>query len=208
MTSHHANRPAAALAIALAALAAAPASAPATLYIHVGQINLLPDTPNQTAGIWVTTDSADQVGGCNFNAQVAGGGPELGGLDGPDITGVDLTSGTIFAGNHLAQTDLGSLAQLAMYSVVTQDGTVTADGLLASLTFDTTGFSAIGSTWALELSATHNGPTDFAPTGATITDGTIRIVPEPATLLSLTGACLAAGGYLRRRLRIRRRRPE
>ena len=183
--------------VAVAALAAcvvlvAARPAPGGMYIDVGNVKLLPDTPGQTVAIWLTTDAADRVAGCNFNAEIGGAGPAFGGIDGPRITGVDLVTGTIFDGNNRGQTNLNSLGQLAMYSIVTDGGTVPAGGLLATLTIDTTGFTTPGSTWTLALGQTHNGPTDFAPDPAIITDGSIMLVPEPAAaaLLGLGGLAM------------------
>ena len=183
--------------VAVAALAAcvvllAARSAPGELYIRVDNVKLLPDTPGQAVAIWLTTDAADRVAGCNFNAEIGGAGPAFGGIDGPKITGVDLVTGTIFDGNNRRQTNINSLGQLAMYSIVTEGGTVPAGGLLATLTIDTTGFTTLGSTWTLALGQTNNGPTNFAPDLAIVTDGSIRLVPEPAAaaLLALGGLAL------------------
>jgi len=184
----------AAFVVAGALLAVGVASA--DIYIDVGDHVLLPDTPGQTVLISVSTDAGDMVGGCNFNAEIAGGGPAYGGAAGPVITAVDMEAGTIFDGNNTGQADLGSLAQLATYTIVTTGGTVPADGLLATLTIDTTGFTTPGSTWTLELGHTLNGPTDFAPAPAIITEGTIQLIPEPASLALLSLAGLA---LLRRR---------
>ncbi len=166
--------------------------APAGIYIDVGNVRLLPDTPGQMVQLWLTTDAADRVGGCSFNAQIGDGGPDIGGTDGPVISAVDLETGTIFTGNNRGHTDINSLAQLAMYSIVTESGTVPAEGLLVTLTIDTTGFTTPGATWTLAIGQTLNGPTDFAPTPAIITDGTITLTPEPAamTLLALGGIAL------------------
>lgn len=172
--------------------------ASADMYIDVGNVMLLPDTPGQTVQIMVSTDAADMVGGCNLNAEIAGGGPAYGGVAGPVITAVDMEAGTIFAGNNTGQTDLGSLAQLATYSIVTTSGTVPADGLLVTLTIDTTGFTTPGSTWTLALGQTLNGLTDFAPTPAIISEGTIQLIPEPASLALMA---LAGAALLRRRRR-------
>jgi len=150
---------------------------------------LLADTPGQWIDLIVS--GGDAVAGCNLNTQIGDGGPESGGTLGPIITAVDLegslTDPTIFFDNNEGQNDLGSVPQLAMYSIITDSGTVAADGVLARLEIDTTGF--VGDrTWTLALGVTRNGPTDFAPTPAVITDGAIHI-PEPASLslLSLGG---------------------
>jgi len=158
----------------------------ADMYIDVGNHLLQPNTPGQTIQIMVSTDAGDRAGGCNLNAEIAGGGPAYGGEFGPAITAVNMETGTVFAGQAEDANDIGSLAQMATYSIVTTSGTVLADGLLATLTIDTTGFTTPGSTWTLELGQTLNGPTDFAPTPVIITEGTIEIIPEPTTL-SLLG---------------------
>lgn len=170
--------------------------ASAGILINVGTHLLAPNTPGQTIQIFVSTTDANRIGGCNLNAQVDGAGPPYGGIAGPVITEANLVAGTIFAGNNSGQTDLGSVPMLAMYSIVTNSGTVEASGLLVTLTIDTTGYFTPGQTWTLQLGNTLNGATDFAPTAATIVDGSITLTPEPGTL-ALLG--LGAAGLLRRR---------
>ena len=111
----------------------------------------------------------------------------------PIITAVDLETG-IFSGNNDGQVDLGSIPQVAMLSITTSSGTVFADGVLARLEIDTTGYFG-DQTWTLWLNGTLNGATDFAPTAASITDGSIHI-PEPTSM-----ALLILGGlaFIRRR---------
>jgi len=163
-----------------------------------GDYELLENTSGQWIEILVT--GGDQVEGCNFTAQIGDGGPEAGpgGTRGPIITAVDLegsiTHPTIFFGNSDPQIDLGSVPQLAAYSIVPQSGTVPADGVLARLEIDTTGFFG-DRTWALSLGATAGDPTDCAPTPADITDGAIHI-PEPLSLLTLS---LGGWAFIRRR---------
>lgn len=182
----------AAIAAVVGIVLLAAGSVSADMYIDVGDHMLLPDTPGQIVRIMVSTDAGDMVGGCNLNAEIAGGGPAYGGEFGPAITAVDMEAETIFAGITEGATDIGSLAQLAICSIVTTGGTVLADGLLATLTIDTTGFTTPGSTWTLELGQTLNGPTDFAPAPAIISEGTIQLIPEPTTLalLGLSGLAL------------------
>jgi hypothetical protein len=178
--------------LAVAFVLALAQCASAAITIDVGTRTLLSNTPGQTVQIFVHTTDGNRVGGCNLNAQVDGAGPPYGGIAGPTITNVDLQTGTIFAGNNAGQVDLGSVPMLALYSIVTNSGTVLADGLLVTLTIDTTGYTF--GDWTLQLGNTLNGTTDFAPISATITDG--RILPEPATLALLV---LGAVGLLRRR---------
>jgi hypothetical protein len=169
-------------------------SANSALIIDVGGHELLPDTPNQTVQVFVS--GGDAVQGLNFYAQVADGGPAAGGtITGPSITAVNILSGTIFASNNAGQDDPGSLPQLAARTTTTASGTVSASGLLATLTFDTTGFTTTQS-WALSLGDTLNGPTDFAGVPITITDGSISVIPEPESV-AILGLVMSA--LLRRR---------
>ena len=140
--------------------------------ITVGTHEFLPNMPNQTVQIHVT--GGRPIEGLNFNAQIGDGGPAVGGTAGPVITAVDLETG-IFAGNNDGQVDLGSIPQLAMYSITTSSGSVVADGLLATLTIDTTGFDIGEGPWVLALGNTLNGSTDFAGVAASITDGYIEL---------------------------------
>lgn len=181
----------------------------------LGTYRLLPDTPGQEIEVFVrpdentTADSGetadDEVQGVNFNIQVGDGGPEAGRSDdGPVITAVDLFTGTIFEGNN---TGLGSGAgvlvpQVAFFSTTTASGTVTADGLLATVTIDTTGFFPEDGPFGLVLSQTLNNPTNFGTVSPEITDGQIVIVPEPGTL-ALFG--LAGVALLHRSRRVDRR---
>ncbi|MFA6134057.1 MAG: choice-of-anchor D domain-containing protein [Phycisphaerae bacterium] len=164
-----------AMILALVALLLTGATAMASITIDVGSRRLLPDRAGQKITVSVSTNASDSVGGCNLNVAIGGGGSGLGGVDGPAITSVDLATGTIFAGNNTGQVDLGSLPQLAMYSITTTSGTVTANGLLVTLVVDTTGYTVDGAAWDLAMGTTANGPTDFAPTAATITDGSIHL---------------------------------
>jgi len=108
------------------------------------------DTPGQWIEILVS--NGGQVAGCNFNAQIDDGGPASGGTLGPIITSVDLEGSlanpTIFFDNNMPQNDLGSVPQLAMYSILADSGTVLADGVLARLEIDTSGFFG-DQTWTL-----------------------------------------------------------
>lgn len=172
----------------------------------IGTYQLWPDTSDQAIKIFVS--GGQSVQGLNLNLQVADGGPEAGGsIDGPTIQSVDIFTGTIFDANN---TGLGSgngvlAPQVAFYSTTTQSGTVSAEGLLATVWIDTTGF--FDGSFDLVLSDTVNNPTNFGSTDPdltpTIVDGQITIVPEPATMLSLGlgGLALAMG---RRHVRARR----
>jgi len=166
------------------------ADAVATPMIVVGQHDLLANTADQPVRIMVS--GADEVQGLNFRAQVADGGthPDIGGsIEGPRITDVDLVSGTIFDGNTMGQSDVLSLPQISVQAATTSAGTVMAEGLLATVTLDTTGF--FEGTFGFSLADTRDGATDFAGIPIGITDGSIRIVPEPsAAMLLLAAAAL------------------
>ncbi len=158
--------------------------------IIVGTHHLVANQPGQV--LTISVSGGDPVYGVNLNVQVANGGPEAeatghlppgAGIDGPAITAVDLLNGTILQANNDGQVDAldrGEWPQLACSFALTNEGTVSADGVLAQLTFDTTGF--YGGTCALRLGKTLNGPTDFSGDPATITDGLLVVDPLETTL--------------------------
>ncbi len=174
----------------------------ADIIIDVGSHNLAPNTPGQQILIRVT--GGEQVQGLDFNVLVADGGSQLGGnIEGPAITKTDIILGTIFQENNTGVQDLGVFfRQFDARSTTTASGTVVADGVLATLTIDTTGF--FQGTFDLILSNTPNGPTDLPRlnngVAVRITDGTIHVVPEPGSFLFGTVSLLACG-VIRRRAR-------
>jgi hypothetical protein len=154
--------------------------------IMVGDIVLAANTPNQIVPIYVT--GGQLVSGLDLYVQVGDGGPELislglpRGTDAPSIAGVRLKDGTIFAQTPDAAVDLGSLPQVATWAISLSDaGSVAAEGLLATLVIDTTGFFA--GNWPLALAGVlpnhPAGPlnTSFATTPAFVENGKISIVP-------------------------------
>ncbi len=166
--------------------------------IDVGHHSLLPNTPGQI--IPITVSGGDEVAGFNLFAQVGDGGPELSdfgyppGTDGPAIAAVDLKSDTIFANVTGPQDDQTGVPQVAISSIEfsTPGESTIADGLLASLTIDTTGFSH--GTWDLLLDGVlpmfDNGPfqTDFAGIPATIFNGTLEVTGSLPGDFDVSGA--------------------
>jgi hypothetical protein len=159
--------------------------------IDVGEHLLLPDA-TQTIAIYSSGD--ETVQGLNFYVQIGDGGEDNGGTDTkPIITTVDIVgSGTLFQGNNTGQSTIGSKLLWAA-STTTDAGTVSDNGLLAYVTIDTTG-TKLGDVYALSLTGTGAGifgdpglDTDFAGIAATITNGSIRIVPEPGAFVLLGG---------------------
>ncbi len=159
------------------------ATSPASPIVLVGSHNLLPELPDQSIEIYVA--GGDLVQGLNFRIQVEDGGPHppvTGLVPGPRITAVDLVSQTIFSTNNNGQLDVLRSPQIWVQSITTSPATVPndqvpAEGLLATVTFDTTGFSV--GVYALMMSSTLDGPTDFAGVPIDISDGSLRIIPEP-----------------------------
>lgn len=166
-------------------LAGASAHAATALEVRAAHLLLAPNQPGQTMEI--TVSGGELVAGVNLYAQIGDGGPELAdyglpaGHDGPAITAVDLKTAGIFAGVPDPAVDQGGLPQVAIWSlgIAAQGGAVPAQGKLATLTIDTTGFAA--GRWDVKLSdvlaGLSGGPfaTDFAGLSATITNGSIRI---------------------------------
>ena len=141
--------------------------------------------------------------GIQFNIQIGDGS-----VTAPLITGVDILTGTIFQNNNTTPSggqdgdntwrwEIGTTAATSPYpSVPTGYSTV------ATVTFDTTGFSS--GTWDLSLT-TPQGSTAYIDTNTpvgplpmTITDGTLTVLPVPepinAALPIFGGLVVLAGG--------------
>ncbi|MBN2473344.1 MAG: hypothetical protein JXB62_01955, partial [Pirellulales bacterium] len=155
--------------------------------IEVGDHVLDPDTPDQEIGIYITGD--EQVTGMNLFVQVGDGGPEVGGTDGPAITGADMITGTIFEEDSVGGANPAAPQIYISYIYLeTENSTVTSDGLLVTLTIDTTGFLAsdVNNPWDLRMTDTLDLPTqlldnspDPQPVPLTIINGTITIADTP-----------------------------
>jgi len=174
--------------------------------IDVGNHVLQPNQANQPVEIFVT--GGDPVQGVNFNVEVGAGGPPIQDLVIFDDAG---PKAYIFDNNNNGTLDQdGPHPDAAPLwegrSTTTVSGSIAADGLLATIFFDTTGISG-GGPWPLTLTPSVPPPTDFAGVPADITDGTLRIeggpviIPEPATIVvwSLLAAVGIALGCYRRR---------
>jgi hypothetical protein len=142
---------------------AAAACAHASPVIEVGTHHVAPYA-NQKVRIDVTGGQA--VAGMNFMAQLPDGGPLL--------TDVDILSETIFAGNNHGLYAGSYLHDHQVYQgVVTASGTVSADGRIATLTFDADGLQGW---YRLELrNDVEQSATDFTLTEARITHGWIHV---------------------------------
>jgi hypothetical protein len=194
------------------ALALVAGTAQGNLLIDVGQISLLPNQAGQTVNVFVYSDVPDGTQGLVFNAQLGDGGPLLGGVDvTPLLVTVDAVGpGTLFEFNHNPPFHDNVPPSFVYTTFADAAGVVpiaVGNSLLATLTFDTTGFGP-GYSTTLKLGDTANGDTVLAglPTGPstlplTIHNGSITIVPEPGSLalaaLGLIGMIVLA--YRRRK---------
>jgi hypothetical protein len=127
----------------------------------------------------ILVSGSDAVSGIDFFVQVGDGGAAVGGDDtGPRITQVDLVSGTIFAGNHTGIFhDPAPLIWGA--TTTTSSGSVSANGVLATLTIDTTGM--FEGQFDFVLNPPSTGPTAFADPGITtiLINGSLAIGDLP-----------------------------
>jgi len=156
--------------------------------VDVGDHVLLPNTPGQVIPIYVSGGSSVQ--GTVFNVQIDDGFPDVPGsaTDGPNIANVDLVeAGTVFdssanTGNNVIE----SREQIWVVGTTTTDGVVHADGVLAYVTIDTTGWFGDDGSWQLKVAGTHNGDTNFqSPDGQVFpvtTNGTITIDNLPVAV--------------------------
>ncbi|MBI1310043.1 choice-of-anchor D domain-containing protein [bacterium] len=153
-----------------------------SISITVGEHRLLPNRSGQVIQLFVTGGAP--FAGMTLRVQIGDGGPEAGGSqDGPSIQTVDILTGTVFESNNtgLRQDVDGdspdTVPQFERAETTTNSGTVSASGLLATITIDTTGFTEAGD-FDLKITGTADGDTSFAPATAPIelTNGTISIV--------------------------------
>jgi hypothetical protein len=179
--------------------------------INVGIIELMPNQAGQWKDIWV--EGGESVYALEFLAQVGQGS------SGPKISNVDLLSG-IFDGNNVGQDSLdldlpdGMLPDYVVGFTTQQEDisrVVLANGILARVQFNTIGMFASPESWDFLLTGVAAGATGAGRNTAlfddgqqeislTITNGSLRIVPEPSSLLlALSGLGLASAVYAARR---------
>lgn len=171
---------------------------------NAGDILLYPDQAGQEVSFSVTGGAAVEVKGLNFYIQVADGGPEaaavipgLVGKDGPSIQSIDLLTGTIFVDNNDGQYDPPDPWPQQTEALIATippgwseddpylpdpNPPVYAEGLIATVAFDTTGFTADSQyhPWDLMLTDVLDMvDTSFAglpdTVSTNITNGTISI---------------------------------
>ena len=176
-------------------LAAAAAGQPV---IDVGTVDV---QPNALATFAIEVSGGVDVQGLDLYLQVADGGAANGGTGTmPTIIDVDIVGpGTVFAMSNTGQRDVLSSDLLWAVSTTTDPAVadpIPAAGVLAWVTLDTSG-TTIGQSYPLTLTGVAEGvfgapgvDTAFAGVPAQITNGTINIVPEPATLGLLASAGL------------------
>jgi hypothetical protein len=168
----------------------------------VRYINLDPNRANQAIEFFVS--GGDAVDGLELDLQIRDGGSTVGGVDtGPRFGTIDLITGTIFAGANPTQQNVVQ-GLLAIQSTVDTTSTVLANGRIATVNFDTTGFGP--GLYAFSMTVRPQGggsfPTTFfngvnvVPT--TAPDGFIRVVPEPSSCLLIAGLAGLAGMRRRR----------
>lgn len=165
-------------------------------------IDLLPNQAGQQVQLFVTglgAGGATGADGFEFDGQIGDGGSILNGTDtGPVFESVDFTTGTVLTG--WTQTDPVA-SPLAWRTLAFDAMPVNQDGLLGTITFDTTGFNSGIFDFALTNVAGFDSRftllDDEIPTNAP--NGFLRIqaVPEPS--MALIGVLGLGAIVLRRR---------
>ncbi len=173
---------------ALVAIAALNGDARAAT-VTIGSHLLAGNTANQQIPIYIS--GGEQVAAEDFYAQIGDGGAFVGGVNAkPVFTGVDIINGTIFAANNSGAfgdpngTPAGTNAAHPLIWVdgtITPSGVVTANGLLATLTIDTTGVTS--GTFALRLTGVAASLGGFDTTLWDSTGQPIALSAAPGTLV-------------------------
>lgn len=194
MRNSKSNRWTAVAAFIVAASFCAVSAARAATTINVGNYLLLPNTPGQV--IQIPVAGTDMAPGADLAVQVGDGGPQLSnyglppGTPGPAISQIGFASDTIFSVAGATQsTPPGNIPQVWFTDVVLTGSPayVPANGTLANITIDTTGFA--NGQFALLLSNVVPGlqlpngvSTDltYQVPNLTINNGSITIMPAAA----------------------------
>lgn len=202
------------LIVAIFCFSGYPNCATAQPILTFGNLELAPNTFGQTIEVFVR--GGDPVQSLDFNLLIGDGGPIANG-DNPNfnfITDLDILTGTIFAADNNGNRPASRVAEdgIAIDGTATSvaGNTVVADGLLATLTLDTTGITSgtfqittdAGMTDLGMTSPTIFGTTtgNLAPVQATGTITIVNAIPEPGSLCLIGFASLAIVGQRRRTL--------
>jgi len=178
--------------------------AAAGLFLDVGNITLSPNQADQQRVFQVQNTGGAPVEtlGIQFNIQIADGSAII--LT-PTITHVDILTGTIFQDDNTSQG--GRMDTVRRWEVYTLENgsppkpsVPTGFSTVATVTFDTTGFSA--GSWGLSFSVPSGSTAYFDASGnplaMTLYDGTLTVVPEPVNVaLSIFGGLAVLTGGLR-----------
>ncbi len=140
------------------------------LTLSFGDLTVAPNTPGQTIEVFVS--GGNPVDAIQLNILIGDGGAITGGTN-PNfdlVQDVDIITGTIFNGNNNGVSG-ARLAQdgFAFDSTSTVAGTVAADGLIATLTIDTTGLNSGSFSISTDSGVGIQGPTTFAGANGVIT---------------------------------------
>ncbi len=181
----------------------------ASLIVRAGDHELAPNTANQIIEILIEGQGSENtLQGINLNIQIADG------FTGPKITDVDVVGpGTVFASPNNNGQAGGKITDQIWGGVGTISPTPltvgAANSVLAKVTIDTTGFFPGSNPWEFKLLGTLNGDSTLLGTTGSerFVDGSLSVVPEPASILTLiAGASLLGPGAYRRLRRLRRER--
>lgn len=116
------------------------ASSASALEIDIGHHVVVPNMPGQKIGIYAT--GGELVNGISLSVAINGGGKAHGGKPGPLITNIDVDAGPTIWNQPPGHNppSVFNDGQLWNVNFLTTGGYVSADGLVATVTVDTTGY--------------------------------------------------------------------